>query len=218
MITGDPKRTPTFTLFGNPDFWQGTGAATCGKSCFTEFAPEAWNHGTISSQINTTWLGMVGPGVAHLGVDNALWSDHTSIQPTMMLLLRLHDDYLPDGRVLGELIDESAVPKAMRSHRLLFHALSLAYTQLEAPVGAFGMLTLRASTRALSSHSVGDQVYSKTEAALAQLGTERDAIASKIRSLLLGAAFNGMPVTKGEALPLLHAAIQLFMKALKLAH
>jgi hypothetical protein len=59
---------------------------------------DAWNHGTVGSQINTTWLGMVGPGVARLGVDNTLWSDHSSIQPTMMVLLRLHDDYLPDGR------------------------------------------------------------------------------------------------------------------------
>ena len=27
MITGDPKRTPTFTMFGNPDFWLSSGAA-----------------------------------------------------------------------------------------------------------------------------------------------------------------------------------------------
>jgi len=220
MITGDPKRTPTFVDFGNPEFWNNGSSSSCsGKACFSEPAgTDAWNHGTIGSQINTTWLGIVGPGVRQVGVDNFLWSDHASIQPTMMVLLRLHDDYAPDGRVLGELIDTSALPQAMRSHPLLLKALGLAYTQLEAPVGAFAMLTLRASTRALNSQSAGDQVYSKTEAALAQLGTERDAIAGKIRSLLLGAAFNGMPVTKGEALPLLHAAVQLFEKALELAH
>ncbi len=104
MVTGDPKRTPSLVLFGNTDFWLSSGSASCGTSCFSEPAgTDAWNHGTVGSQINTTWLGMVGPGVAHLGVDSSVWSDHTSIQPTMMALLRLRDDYAPDGRVLGEI-------------------------------------------------------------------------------------------------------------------
>ena len=77
-------------------------------------ATDGWNHGTVGSQINTTWLGMAGPGVAHLGADNSAWSDHTNIQPTMMALLRLPDDYAPDGRVLGEPFTPAARPAGMR--------------------------------------------------------------------------------------------------------
>ncbi|HEX4660781.1 MAG TPA: hypothetical protein VH307_25600, partial [Streptosporangiaceae bacterium] len=133
MVTGDPKRTPTAVLFGNPDFWLQPGSASCGASCFSEPAGgDAWNHGTVSPQVNTTWLGMVGPGVAHLGIDNSVWSDHTNIQPTMMALLRLRDDYAPDGRVLGEIIKPSALPRGMREHLGELLRLGQVYTQLEA--------------------------------------------------------------------------------------
>jgi hypothetical protein len=49
-------------------------------------------------------------------VNNWLWSDHTDVQPTMMELLGLHDDYTPDGRVLIEVIDPGALPPAVRAH------------------------------------------------------------------------------------------------------
>jgi hypothetical protein len=86
MVTGDPKRTPSAVLFGNTDFWLENDPTICGTSV-TLCEPaggDAWNHGTVGSQINTTWLGMAGPGVARLGVDNAVWSDHTSIHATRM--------------------------------------------------------------------------------------------------------------------------------------
>lgn len=85
-------------------------------------------------------VGVGTAAMARFGVDNSLWSDHSSIQPTMMVLLRLHDDYLPDGRVLGELIEPSALPGAMRPHSTLLRRLGALYTQLEAPVGEFGLL------------------------------------------------------------------------------
>ena len=67
-----------------------------------------WNHGDYNPQINTTFLGLVGPGVQDKGVDNATWSSHADIQPTMMSLLGLHDDYTPDGRVLTEVLNRQA--------------------------------------------------------------------------------------------------------------
>ena len=106
---------------------------------------------------------MAGPGVAPLGIDNAVWSDHTDIQPTMLALLGLRDDYQPDGRVLGEIIDPAALPPGMRSHQSLLLRLGRVYTQLEAPVGAFGLDTLQALTRALASDSPGDTTYLQTE-------------------------------------------------------
>jgi hypothetical protein len=33
LVTGDPKRTPSFVLFGNTDFWLQSGSASCGTSC-----------------------------------------------------------------------------------------------------------------------------------------------------------------------------------------
>jgi hypothetical protein len=65
MVTGDPKRTPTLALFGNPDFWLSSGSASCGSSCVSEpSGGDAWNHGDVAPEINTTWLGLAGPSQA----------------------------------------------------------------------------------------------------------------------------------------------------------
>ncbi len=213
MITSDPKRTPTLVDFANPDFYLSGGAATCGTSCFSEDPTEAWNHGDVLSQINTTWLGLVGPGVRHDGIDNSLWSDHTSIQPTMMELLGLRDDYAPDGRVLAEVIDSSALPAAMRSHRALVLRLGRAYTSIEAPVGPFGLDTLKASTRALASTSPADAVYNRIEGKLRLLDAGRDAVGGLMRKALLGAAFGGQPVNVPQARLLIRAAQRLLRQA-----
>ncbi|MGO8961746.1 MAG: hypothetical protein ACLQFR_30895 [Streptosporangiaceae bacterium] len=216
MVTADPKRTPTVVLFGNTDFWLYGGATSCGTSCFSEpKGTDAWNHGTVGSQINTTWLGMVGPGVAHLGVDNSVWSDHTNIQPTTLALLRLHDDYAPDGRVLGEIISPSARPAGMRAHRGELLKLGQVYTQINAPVGSFGMDTLAASTRALESGLAS--TYSSIEKQLAKLGQQRDTIAAKMRRLLLGAAFGGKSLGVGQAAALIKQGYLLLGKAAALA-
>jgi hypothetical protein len=214
MVTGDPKRTPTLVLFGNPNFWLSSGSRSCGKSCFSEpKGGDAWNHGTISTKINTTWLGMAGPGVAQLGVDKLVWSDHTNIEPTMMALLRLRDDYTPDGRVLGEVIARSALPSGMQKHRAALTRLGELYTQLEAPVGIFGKATLRASTRALASNSPGDASYTKIEDKLQRLGARRDAVAGRIHALLLGAAFDGRTLNVARANALTRQGVLVLIKA-----
>jgi hypothetical protein len=214
MLTGDPKRTPSLTLFGNTDFWLSSGAASCGSSCFSEPAgTDAWNHGTVGSQINTTWLGMAGPGVAHLGVDGSVWSDHTSIQPTMMALLRLRDDYAPDGRVLGEIFTPAALPAGMRVNRAALWRLGQVYTQLEAPVGSFGLDTLTASTRALASTSAKDATYTSIEKQLVHLGQQRDAVAGRMRALLLGAAFDGRVLKVAQAAALIREGERLLGQA-----
>jgi hypothetical protein len=218
MITGDPKRTPTLALFGNTDFWLSGGPASCGSSCVSEpSGGDAWNHGDIAPEINTTWLGLAGPGVRPLGTDNALWSDHTDIQPTMMELLGLHDDYAPQGRVLAEVIEPSALPAAMRSGGPLLTLLGEAYTAINAPVGPFSLDTLKASTRALASDSPGDATYQGIEAQLAALGTARDAVASQMSDLLLGAAFNGEPGDQSLAEALITRADDLLARAAALA-
>jgi hypothetical protein len=192
MITGDPKRTATVALFGNPDFWLSSGSADCGTSCVSEpSGGDAWNHGDVAPEINTTWLGLVGPGVQHQGVNNSVWSDHTDIQPTMMALLRLRDDYTPDGRVLIEIIKPGDLPAAVRSSFRLLVRLGDAYSQLNAAVGAFGLDTLRGSTFALTSDSPGDTVYNKIESGLIKLGADRDKIVALMKAVLYGAEFGG---------------------------
>jgi hypothetical protein len=219
MVTGDPKRTPSFVLFGNTDFWQESDPTICGTSVtFCEpSGTDAWNHGTVGSQINTTFLGMVGPDVAHRGIDNAIWSDHTNIQPTMMALLKLHDDYAPDGRVLGEIFKSADLPAGMRAHRGQLVKLGDVYTQLEAPVGVFGLATLKASTRALASNSAQDAAYTRIENQLAALGNARDSIAGQMRRLLLGAAFGGDSINVAKARSLIKKGDQLLGRAATLA-
>lgn len=214
MVTGDPKRTPSLVMFGNDNFWLTSGPASCGTSCFTQpKGGDAWNHGTVAGQINTTWLGMAGPGVAHLGIDNSVWSDHSDTQPTMMALLGLGEHYLPDGRVLGEIFDRSALPPGMRAHRGTLLRLGKTFTQLEAPVGAFGMDTLRASTRGLASGSPGDATYTRIENTLQRLGAERDAVGARMRAMLLDAAFGGRPLNVPAARALIRAGDRLLGQA-----
>jgi hypothetical protein len=200
MVTGDPKRTGTFALFANPDFWLSSGSAKCGSSCVSEpSGQDAWNHGDVAPSINTTWLGLAGPGVVHLGVSNAAWSDHTDIQPTMMALLGLHDDYTPDGVVLGDVIEPTALPPAMLSAYPTLLKLARVYTRLEAPVGEFGLDTLAAATRALASNAAGDATYTTIEGQLTSLGSARDTLAAQIQALLTGAEFGGQPLSTSKS-------------------
>ena len=206
MVTNDPKRTPSLVLFGNDDFWLTGGSQSCGASCVSENPGEAWNHGDVQPQITTTWLGLVGPGVARHGVDNRTWSDHVDIRPTMLALLGLHDDYVSDGRVLLEALDTTVFPRA---HAEALIRLGQLYSQLNSAVGTFSIDTLRASTVALTSNSPGDREYVTIENGLRQVGAERDALVAAIRDVLSG---NGFAVTQvggdltGQAQGLLNQA------------
>src|SRR5271170_1354947 len=218
MITGDPKRTGTFALFAKPDFWLSSGSASCGSSCVSEpSGQDAWNHGDVAPQINTTWLGLVGPGVVQKGVNNAIWSDHTDIQPTMMALLGLKDDYTPDGVVLGDVIQSVALPPAMQTNYSTLNKLSRVYTQLEAAVGEFGRATLTASTRALASNSAGDATYTSIENRLRALGAARDTLAGQMQTLLIGAEFGNTPISAKSAEKLISRGNALLAQAGTLA-
>jgi len=214
MVTGDPKRTPTTALFANTDFWLSGGSSPCGTSCVSEPAgQDAWNHGDVAPEINTTFLGLVGPGVRNMGVNNSVWSDHTDIQPTMIKLLGLHDDYTPDGRVLTEVLSPDALPESQRSDYRTLVKLGQAYTAINAPVGPFGLDTLAASTKALESSSPGDATYTTIEARLAGLGKARDAVVAAMKDELYDAAFDGRPINVGEADALIASAHGLLASA-----
>src|SRR5207253_11193826 len=107
MVNSDPKRTPSFTMFGNPDFFFQIGNVCKANSSdpgVTECVNPgfAWNHGDVQDEIANTWLGIVGPGVQSNGIDSATWTDHVDVRPTMNAILGLADDYVNDGRVITE--------------------------------------------------------------------------------------------------------------------
>ncbi len=184
MISGDPLRTPTVTEFADPDYFVFGGAANCTAPCVQVQPGFAWNHGDFAPDIDTTWLGLVGPGVKHLGTTSAVWSDHTDIRPTMMALLGLTDDYAYDGVPLIGFLNRSALPTSVQHAQPLYESLAAAYKQLNASVGAFATATLKTATAAIESTSDGDATYLRTTAFLAQLGQERDALAAQMNRLI----------------------------------
>ncbi|HEX7736011.1 MAG TPA: hypothetical protein VF458_14190 [Ktedonobacteraceae bacterium] len=189
MITADPARTPTLTMFAKPDYFVQTGKPNCTAPCVFESPAFAWNHGDVGSDINVTWLGMVGPGVKELGVDHQVWSDHADIRPTIMELTGLRDDYQHEGRVLFEVLKTSALPIAVRQHEHQLIELAELFKQINAPVGDLGLATLAISTRALASNSTNDQTYTSLENQLLSITQTRNAIAGQILSLLETAEF-----------------------------
>jgi len=205
MVTADPARTPTFTLFANPDYFLFHGGPSCPATnpCVVEGPGFAWNHGDVQPEITTTWLGLVGPGVTNLGVDGSTWSDHTDIRPTIMALTGLQDDYSHDGRVLTEDFDGWARPTATRLNGG-FAKLAVIYKQIDASVGQFALATLAASTQAIESGSASDDSrYVSLENQLISLNSQRNALAAQMIALLEGAEFNGQAINQQQAQPLI---------------
>ena len=123
MVDADPRRTPSFAMFAKPELLLQTGAASCGATCVTQNTGFAWNHGDYAAEINTNYIGLVGPG-SNLGADipptagpiggcdsgqtevndthlNGPWADEADIRPTMLTCSGLTDKYNSDGRVIS---------------------------------------------------------------------------------------------------------------------
>jgi hypothetical protein len=209
MVTADPQRTPTLTMFALPDYFFFAAAPNCNLPCITvPTTPPtntfAWNHGGIQPEIATTWLGVIGPGIAQRGTDSTTWVDHADVRPTMLMLLGLGDTYVHDGRVVSEVLTGSAKPAALTGH---FVPLSQTYKQLNAPFGQFGMDALAASTKAVKSGSAADDsTYTSIEGQIESLTTQRDTLATQMKILLEGAAFSGQAIDHKQAQNLIKQA------------
>ena len=199
MITADPARTATLTMFANPDYYLFTGAPNCKTPCLKELPAEAWNHGDVNPDINTTWLGLVGPGVKQLGIDGNIWSDHTDTRSTILTLVGLKDDYVHSGRTLFEVLQDGAVPSSLLAHRAVLTQLAQVFKQLNACVGELGLDTLKISTKALESKSSGDKTYNQLEAKLGEITGQRDDIAKQMLTMLENAEFNNQPINVSQA-------------------
>jgi hypothetical protein len=197
MVTSSPARTPTLTMFGNADYFfqndskNNTDCSQAPTNCVVVGPGFAWNHGDFQKDITRTWAAMVGPGVRPLGRHDEVFSDHTDVRPTMLALLGLKDDYVHDGRVLSEWIEQRALPSGIRQSREDFAELAKAYKQLNAPLGALGRASLVYATRSVTDV---DKVYSRYLSKISGITAERDALASQIKTVLNDAAFGNRPV------------------------
>ena len=206
MVTADPFRTPTFTLFADPNwFFFATGGLPCATPAACATIPArtpqsfAWNHGDIQDEIASTWVGYVGPGVKNAGTSN-IWTDHTDVRPTMLSLIGLHDDYGSDGRTVVQPLYDWAVPQSLRAHRETLIRLGDVYKQLNASFGSFAMDTLKASTKALASGSAADDSnYTAIENRIQSLTDDRNALAGTIKAALSAAAFDGQALNEQQA-------------------
>jgi hypothetical protein len=216
MVNADPKRTPTFTMFGNPDFFFQTSnlSGGCAGSSVCVNPGFAWNHGDVQTEIGNTWSGWVGPGIAANGVDSTTWTDHTNLRPTILSLAGLSDDYTDDGHVLREVLTGNTVPAAIKASPR-FVQLSQYYEQVNASFGQFAMDTLKASTKALAS--TDDSVYSSIESQIQSLTAQRDTLAGQIRTALNGAAFDNAPISNSTAGDYVSRAKSLLAQATSLA-
>jgi hypothetical protein len=219
MVNADPARTPTLAMFAKPDYFLFDGGTSCptasASSCVKVDPGFAWDHGDYAAEIDTNYVGFVGPGVAQLGLDGSgpaagpnsagptsgqttvpaegttgTWVDETDIRPTLMYLVGLRDDYVEDGRVISQILTRPS--NALADPQV--SQLGDCYKQLNSSVGQFGTATLIASTRGLESNSPGGRTYRATEAALTGLDQARDLVAGRIKDSLNDAAFNGTPV------------------------
>jgi hypothetical protein len=221
MVNADPARTPTFAMFGRPDYFFLPGSPSCGSSCIGQTTSFAYEHGDYAAEINTNWLGIAGPGVKNLGLDGTAadagpssagansgqvtvpgshttgpWIDETDIRPTIMYLAGLTDDYEHDGRVITQVL---ASPNSALSAPGVT-ALGECYKQLNSSVGEFGTATLQAATKGIESSSPGDQTYLQTDKALLALDQARDKVALPIKGELEAAAFQNTPVSNVNGL------------------
>jgi type I phosphodiesterase/nucleotide pyrophosphatase len=217
MVNADPKRTPTFTMFGNPDFFfQTTNLASgCGGAVVCVNPGFAWNHGNDQTEIGNTWVGFVGPGIESKGIDSTTWTDHTNLRPTINALIGVSDDYTDDGRVLVEALTTKATPQTLIAHRATVQQLGAAYEQVNAPFGAFAQNTLKASTQALAS--TDETVYNSLESQIATLTGKRDELASKIRAALNAAAFGNQQLNENQAKSWIDQANSLISQSASLA-
>jgi arylsulfatase A-like enzyme len=196
MVTqADPARTPTFTFFGDPNYF----FLTSGSTTPTVGTGFAWNHGDIQPEIARTFIAIAGPGVQNLGVTDSFFSDHVDVRPTIMYLSGLTDDYQHDGRVLMELIDPQALGHDLHAHHETLLRLGQVYKQINAPFGQLAMATLKVSTHALQITSTNDATYTQLEGQIASWTATRNNLAAQMKALLEGAEFGGQATNEQQA-------------------
>jgi hypothetical protein len=191
MVAADPARNPTFVYFANDNYFiTDFPSSTCADCIGTGFA---WNHGDDQSVIGSTWVGFVGPGVKNQP-DQTIWTDHTDVRPTILSVLGLHDDYISDGRVITQAL--SAIPSNVAANVATIETLGDNYKQINSPFDVFVQCILSASTFALQAD---DTTYTTFESTITSLTSQRDSLATTIKTALDGAEFGSTPISNANA-------------------
>jgi hypothetical protein len=213
--TADLDRSPTFTFFGDPNFY----FQSYGSTTPTVYTGDSWNHGDIQPEIGRTFIGIVGPGVRNLGITQPsdFFTDHVDLRPTIMSLAGLTDDYQHDGRVILELLDPDVLPVSLRTNSATLLSLGQIYKKLEAPFDQLAQSALKVSTYAIESTSVNDQTYTYLEDQIASWTSQRDVLADQIKPMLEAAEFNGQPIDERQAEQLIREGNSLLKQASKCA-
>jgi hypothetical protein len=222
MVPSLADRVPTFTMFGNDNYFfetssgsaKGQPCSATASACVVEGPGFAWNHGDFQKQITRTWFGMVGPGVAKQGRFDGVFSDHTDLRPTILALTGLKDDYVHDGRVLVENIEPRALADSLEDSLFTYVALAQAYKQINATKGPVGVNSLVFANKAITSD---DTTYANYLTTIAAITSERDELAGQMIALLNGAAFGGQRINFFEAAGLIERAEVLSGKVAELA-
>lgn len=180
-------RQPSVTLFGNANtWWNSSGTSTA----FTANPHAHWVHGTISPDINTTWLSAVGPGIQ--AQQTGVFIDHVDAAPTLDWLLGWPVPSYMDGRILYEVLDPRALPASITANPTRIEQLAMAYKEINAPLGAFARAALLRSTQ--TALHAGTTQAQQEDQQLAALVARRNALAPQLQAAVNGAA-QGTPVS-----------------------
>ena len=175
----------------------------------------AWDHGDYAAEINTNYIGFVGPGVKHLGLDGSgaerrpelgrpeqrpevvansgttgTWTDETDIRPDAMYLTGLKDDYEHDGRVITQILADPN-RALQRSRRDQPGGLLQAAQLQRRPVR---QLHPAGRHRGDREQLAGRRRVPDHRQGAGRAGPVRDALALRIKGELEAAAFGDQPI------------------------
>ena len=199
------QREPSFIVFGETDtWWNGTGDAAYDRN--VTFKHAKWDHGSLSPEVNITWLGFVGPNIQ--AQEPGTFVDHVDALPTIEYLLGYPIPSFIDGRILFEVLQPSALPASLASDAPEILQLAQAFKQLNAPLGAFSLAALNISTEA-SLHATTAQGRAE-DAQLAEFVNLRNALAGQLQTTI-NASVQGTPLDRAQAAGLLMQSNALMM-------
>lgn len=169
--TRDPALyDPTAILFSEPSWYYGsTGTSTS----ITADPKYLWNHGTVSTGINTIWAGFTGPGIRSNTVSTE-WTDSADVLPTL--------EQIVFGQVQPGL-SGLAIPGVLRAapprSAVPLSTLATDFKRLDAPVGPFGLASLQISSTA----AVDPSSASTLSSSLANLVDQRNAVVANVHRM-----------------------------------
>ncbi len=114
----------------------------------------------------------------------------------MLSVLGLSDSYVLDGRVITQALQPSGYSANLGANLSTIETLGDEYKQINSPFDVFGQCILNVSTVALQAD---DATYASLESSITSLTTQRDALATTIKSALAGAEFGTTPIASSDA-------------------